>query len=760
MFDEFGNPIEEPLDPNLEEGVFAPVVDAATATAELGARAVDRVTGQVTQNQPLTDVELPGPSTLGTEPEGFVGEQLDAARQVIANTMESLGGRGPSGVIGLGMPDASPESSSRVVTDPVTGEPVPPGERIARAAELRDRGEFERRAAEQPVPGPSADTPVNRPAPAFAGLDVQQVMTPRGPSLMGQATVPPGPEGARMFADIVRRSGGIGLRYPQAMADALSNPETFPGGSFLLDRNAVAAAGQAFNPTDIQQFDAQGQRFVTGGQGSGMPAFRFGEEMSATIRPQVPDWLRQMQVGTVEKLTALRQEALQGSLDVNRLAAEGGSQLAELRQAQISELSRFDEDRAAELRGRWAQLDSAIDRIENNQIDPDGFFGEGAGRRIAFGAALALGALGSAISGGPNQAMEILEGRIDRHIRAQEANQANARAAVGARGNALGMLRSITGDERAAMESLRAAEYGAAITHLQSVIQNASDPVIRANGNALIMGARARQLQAMAESIQNSWEVEMSGTLQGRTRDPNRSINRVQQAMAAGMGGAPQTQQTQPTPTRQRPAASGQRRPARRQRRPRVNPQQPAMVDTLGPGAESAEATNVRAASELDRNAMQRQPEPIPTNTRAVAAGNASEALRQWNALPEARRNQIREGAAMHAELAQAVNNIVRFQREHGGSITRDQFTEAASMSAESFQAKFRNLMEFGALTGNERQIAERVGGDPSEWSIWRARGGLSAGAFLGRLNALTSIINAGLGTSGFSLGTLRSELE
>jgi hypothetical protein len=65
-----------------------------------------------------------------------------------------------------------------------------------------------------------------------------------------------------------------------------------------------------------------------------------------------------------------------------------------------------------------AELDKAQD------VDPDQFLGS-AGRKITAAIAMALGAYGSALSGGPNAAMQIIQQGIQENIDAQKANRAS-----------------------------------------------------------------------------------------------------------------------------------------------------------------------------------------------------------------------------------------------------------------------------------------------------------------------------------------------
>jgi hypothetical protein len=109
---------------------------------------------------------------------------------------------------------------------------------------------------------------------------------------------------------------------------------------------------------------------------------------------------------------------------VGQARAEYNEELADARHAGISRERRkeLEKLRASGTVQQQAAAQAELEKAQN--IDPDQFLGS-AGRKIGAAIAMALGAYGSALSGGPNSAMEIIQQSIRDNIDAQKANRAS-----------------------------------------------------------------------------------------------------------------------------------------------------------------------------------------------------------------------------------------------------------------------------------------------------------------------------------------------
>lgn len=139
---------------------------------------------------------------------------------------------------------------------------------------------------------------------------------------------------------------------------------------------------------------------------------------------------------------------------------------------QAREAARLDAARAewetsvaAEMRQRLFSVDQALGAVREGRVDPEQFLG-GPNRAGAV-IAVALGQLGSALTGDPNQALQIIESRIEQNIAAQQANLQQGRAALAGAQQGLELFRAVLGDERAAIETAREA----ALINYHNVLQ-------------------------------------------------------------------------------------------------------------------------------------------------------------------------------------------------------------------------------------------------------------------------------------------------
>lgn len=193
---------------------------------------------------------------------------------------------------------------------------------------------------------------------------------------------------------------------------------------------------------------------------------------------------------------------------------------------------------AAVLRRDMDALNERIDAVGNRQIDVNEAFG-GFGGRVAAGIAIALGQLGSAIGGGENAALAIVNSMVDRSLRAQEANLANEQRGVQNAGSALAQMRAILGNEEAAINAARAMHLRGMEAQLSGVMA-AGDQNVRGRGQ-MLMAALQRERRyatiAAQQSQQNARHIERSV----RVRGPQ---SRVAQVTSNFVGGPQVSQQS------------------------------------------------------------------------------------------------------------------------------------------------------------------------------------------------------------------------
>jgi len=247
--------------------------------------------------------------------------------------------------------------------------------------------------------------------------------------------------------------------------------------------------------------------------------------------------------------------------------ADGFEAAGQFRQQQADEMAREAQEQQDRLTEKLGQYEDAIRRVANRQIDPNRYFGQGAGGRMSAALAVALGAMGSALTGGPNQALQIINSAIERDIRAQETDLANARATANMQGMALSQMRSIIGDEQGARAAVRAA-------HLQAFLNQIDSQLLHATGDrAAALGELRRavveQMAADQEVARqaSAFSVRQEISTRQRGRSPG---NAAAQAYAGATMQTLASQQAQgePTPSSQEGQVPEGAQPAPEDREP------------------------------------------------------------------------------------------------------------------------------------------------------------------------------------------------
>lgn len=262
---------------------------------------------------------------------------------------------------------------------------------------------------------------------------------------------------------------------------------------------------------------------------------------------------RQRQQGAAENLQA-------AAIDRERLAAEADAQQQELAARRAEAMNTATQAYAA-----------AVQEARSSQVNPSRLFQNGGGISVAI--ATVLGSLGSALTGGPNTALDMINRAIDRDIQAQTTNQANAqRAAQNARGliditrerfsdeaAQIASARSLAMDQvaqrierqAASLQSAAAQDHAAALAEQlrQQALQSARDAAIAEQTRLLeqrqaIADIRVREAEAtQAERRAVGGGGSPSGRLSRQARLARQleqaGVSRAAALQVAGLGGLP-----------------------------------------------------------------------------------------------------------------------------------------------------------------------------------------------------------------------------
>lgn len=199
--------------------------------------------------------------------------------------------------------------------------------------------------------------------------------------------------------------------------------------------------------------------------------------------------------------TELKKNA--AAAEQNRLAQIEADKQAAQSQAEAAHI----QEQAAKADKAWQ--DARADRDANNKVDPDKFWKDkGVGAHIVGAIAQALGAFGSALTGGPNGAAQIIQRGIDANIRAQEQAIAGKGEAVKDAYNGVQHYISQGLSQQSAARAARADLWDRTARKIQSEISAYSNPEIKARGEALIAQAQENSnKEQIAEQQSNQARV-------------------------------------------------------------------------------------------------------------------------------------------------------------------------------------------------------------------------------------------------------------
>lgn len=391
------------------------------------------------------------------------------------------------------------------------------------------------------------------------------------------------------------------------------------------------------------------------------------------------------------------------AIDIARQLEQQRSEMVARQAMDAADAEEAYKRRRTELEGERAQAEGvardsyqrAVDRLQTMQVDPARYY-QRAGVVGMLGNAIAvgLGAMGQALGGGPNVALDMMQQAIDRDLRAQEQDISTAGATADQRRGLLAEVRNDFTSREAALEASRsiALREAAARVEAEAALQGSAE----AQANAQVMRDRlltqAEQAAAEAQRAEAQAVLDLA-TQAARLRRLNATASqeeiRAQRMAGAGQG------------------------PARPERV--TAPQIQAFDAMVASGVDRQEAA-VRAGLPMvpsgnpitteQRTAIDALDADLRTIEDAIAAGEVSGDIAGAGVIDRRLPSwlQSREGLRMRTAIGRAVDSLGRLR-------------SGAAISAEE-EERFRSFIE-GAGTEDElrigvdalrREIAARLG--------------------------------------------------
>jgi len=293
------------------------------------------------------------------------------------------------------------------------------------------------------------------------------------------------------------------------------------------------------------------------------PRLLGGRSLAAPTTPQAPepDFIDQM----IARPGSIWQEPRETAYDRERraigeavgLEVQGQEMLARqaMERADAEEAYRAqqaaheNERRQVEGEAR-ASIVRAADRLAQMRVDPGRYYrNAGVVGMLGNAIAVGLGAMGEALGGGPNVALQQINAAIDRDIASQEQDIATASEDVSNRRGILGDVQREMTTRQGAIEATRAIMFRelAAQAEAQSAGQGSAEA--QAAGRRLrdALLTQQEQAQAAAERAEIEGMLELRQTVARIRRDEARAAQeeiRAGRMAAAGMGGGAARQET------------------------------------------------------------------------------------------------------------------------------------------------------------------------------------------------------------------------
>jgi hypothetical protein len=239
----------------------------------------------------------------------------------------------------------------------------------------------------------------------------------------------------------------------------------------------------------------------------------------------------------VDRQTAIAQREAQAAGDDARRQQQAVA-------ASEDERRRIETERQGAMSQAMGRYQRAIDRVASARVDPNHWFrDQGAFGTVGATIAVALGALGSAISGSStNGALEGINQAIERDLDAQRSEIDAGRAAADLEGNMLSVVGREFSDRDAAREAARAAMLSQAELELQAQTADIANDEALVNAEAL----RAQLAQARATAEQAALDAQSQRDL--RAAQARRFSAQAMRDEHRAMGGGAARPQRYTTP--------------------------------------------------------------------------------------------------------------------------------------------------------------------------------------------------------------------
>jgi hypothetical protein len=210
----------------------------------------------------------------------------------------------------------------------------------------------------------------------------------------------------------------------------------------------------------------------------------------------------------VLQAASVEQQAAEEKADVLRQG------LGAFREVQADEQAKVDAA-AQSVQDTMGRYRTEMGKLAEMRVDPQRRYKGGA--KIGAAIAMALGAYGAALARGPNTAMKIIQGEIDRDIKAQEAAIANQRGVATAAQAEVGMARQIFGDAQSQRLAAKNAALESVKMEMSLKAAESASPLVAANAQKAIAAIDAQVAQNEIAITNRQQDQALKATQAGAT---------------------------------------------------------------------------------------------------------------------------------------------------------------------------------------------------------------------------------------------------
>ena len=241
-------------------------------------------------------------------------------------------------------------------------------------------------------------------------------------------------------------------------------------------------------------------------------------------------------------LTSLEQE--EQRIDRDRQRAQEAAENAQAAAIDREDILRREQDqrqaiqaeRDAALAGAQRRFFDVYQEARSATVNPSRLWQNGGGIAMTLGAV--FGQLGQALAGGENTALQIIDRAVERDIRAQVANQRNARANVRDARSFFSMARERFGDQESAAAAARALAWDQIAQRTERQTASLTSAAARDDAARLVQEARTRARAALQEAMLQAQERELATRRQtAEIRKLEAEATRAERRAGGGGGG-------------------------------------------------------------------------------------------------------------------------------------------------------------------------------------------------------------------------------